>query len=534
MDQKARIVTGIVLINLIQSFFTELMHDEAYYWMWSNNLAWGYFDHPPMIAWVIWVGKSLLESELGVRLMAVFLHGLTLYFLFTFLEEKNWFKKNWLYYTIPISIPLFHIFGFIATPDAPLLFFVFVYFILLEKYLKTPHWGKAILIGLVISGMFYSKYTTILVPIFTIIGLPRLLKDKNIWIAFFVVILTFLPHAFWQINHEFPSLKYHLIERSDSIEWEFLTTYFVNFFAFSPVYPLIFWLVFKNKVSSSYERILKSVFFGYLVFFLIMIFRGRPQPQWFLPIVFPMAYYTIKYGLPNDIYRKWVKGSVIFVLCLYVPLRIVLMLSNLDLKTEFHNNERSLTTMADMAGEKPVVFSNNYYWPSKYMFYTGNLSFGMSDINYHKTQFDFQPQNEIAVDGDTVLFVNYFKPQSSITREDIKLEVMEDYPLHYWVANKLELNSDNSQLLVTSQNTYPDEITLSANALDLTAVYIDDISGERIMHKQEFKTIRLSPGEEYQFTLPFQADRDFKGKVFVSFHLKRFDPYFPDYFLTIN
>jgi hypothetical protein len=39
-----------LLINLIQAYFTGIAHDEAYYWMYSNNLAWGYFDHPPMVS----------------------------------------------------------------------------------------------------------------------------------------------------------------------------------------------------------------------------------------------------------------------------------------------------------------------------------------------------------------------------------------------------------------------------------------------------------------------------------------------------
>jgi len=30
--------------------------DEPYYWLWSHGLAWGYFDHPPMIAYFIRLG----------------------------------------------------------------------------------------------------------------------------------------------------------------------------------------------------------------------------------------------------------------------------------------------------------------------------------------------------------------------------------------------------------------------------------------------------------------------------------------------
>jgi hypothetical protein len=56
-------------INLLQSAFTELAHDEAYYWMYSRNLAWGYFDHPPFIAILIKLGYALIPEEIGVRLL---------------------------------------------------------------------------------------------------------------------------------------------------------------------------------------------------------------------------------------------------------------------------------------------------------------------------------------------------------------------------------------------------------------------------------------------------------------------------------
>ena len=38
------------IVAILQAAFTDIFHDEAYYWLWSKHLALGYFDHPPMIA----------------------------------------------------------------------------------------------------------------------------------------------------------------------------------------------------------------------------------------------------------------------------------------------------------------------------------------------------------------------------------------------------------------------------------------------------------------------------------------------------
>ena len=59
------------IANLVQAGFTELANDEAYYHMFAERLAWGYFDHPPVTALLVWAGERLFGGELGVQ---VFLH----------------------------------------------------------------------------------------------------------------------------------------------------------------------------------------------------------------------------------------------------------------------------------------------------------------------------------------------------------------------------------------------------------------------------------------------------------------------------
>jgi 4-amino-4-deoxy-L-arabinose transferase-like glycosyltransferase len=56
-------------IGLIQAYATELLDDEAYYWVFSRFLDWGYFDHPPMTGLLIKAGYRIFQNELGVRLL---------------------------------------------------------------------------------------------------------------------------------------------------------------------------------------------------------------------------------------------------------------------------------------------------------------------------------------------------------------------------------------------------------------------------------------------------------------------------------
>src|SRR6202035_3956299 len=67
-------ILALVALRLVAAAWTPLTFDEAYYWMWSKHLAGGYYDHPPMVAWVIRLGTMISgDTELGVRLVSVLL-----------------------------------------------------------------------------------------------------------------------------------------------------------------------------------------------------------------------------------------------------------------------------------------------------------------------------------------------------------------------------------------------------------------------------------------------------------------------------
>ena len=65
--------------NLIEAGCTELANDEAYYHMFAQRLAWGYFDHPPVTALLVWLGERLFGGELGVRFFFTVLQPLYLW-----------------------------------------------------------------------------------------------------------------------------------------------------------------------------------------------------------------------------------------------------------------------------------------------------------------------------------------------------------------------------------------------------------------------------------------------------------------------
>ena len=77
------------IINFLQAIFTEIFSDEAYYYMYGKNLAWGYFDHPPMIALMIRISTLFFNGNLGVRLITILVQLCTITLIWKTLKVKD-------------------------------------------------------------------------------------------------------------------------------------------------------------------------------------------------------------------------------------------------------------------------------------------------------------------------------------------------------------------------------------------------------------------------------------------------------------
>src|SRR6187401_1293338 len=101
--------TAWLVLGLIQSGLTELQDDEAYYWVYSKYLDWGYFDHPPMIAVLVKMGYAIFPNELGVRLFPLLLNIFSLVIIEKLMDKKN----PLLFYAIALSMAVIQVTGFV-------------------------------------------------------------------------------------------------------------------------------------------------------------------------------------------------------------------------------------------------------------------------------------------------------------------------------------------------------------------------------------------------------------------------------------
>ncbi len=426
-------------VNLIQAAFTELIHDEAYYWMYSRNLAWGYFDHPPVIALLIKAGYSLFPNELGVRLFTALMGTLTLMFIYLLQDKEK--RSLWLYILLTTSIVLVysHVGGFLAIPDIPVVFFSAFFLLLYKKYLNQDSLVLAALLGIVAALMLYSKYHAVLVLGFTLLAYLKIVKRKTFWIIPLVIILVLMPHLFWQIHNGFPTFQYHLVGRSSSYQFDFTFNYlYSQLLIAGPLVAItVLYAAGSYRPQNTFDRILKINFLGVLLFFFLASFKGRVEAHWTAVAYIPLLVLAQKSCLGNPKCLMWLQRLYLPGICLFIFLRIALIVQifppKLKLGQELHNWDQWAKQVDSVAGGRMVVFASTFQRPAKYSFYTkGKFAHSLNSVHYRKNQYDIWPFED-SIQHQRVMLIQGVAPKQTmytVVGEKYGYEFIDDYGIH--------------------------------------------------------------------------------------------------------
>ncbi|MEM9327236.1 MAG: glycosyltransferase family 39 protein, partial [Bacteroidota bacterium] len=203
-------------LNLVQAFFTDVHNDESYYWLYTKQLQWGYYDHPPMVAIWIKAGMALFPEELGLRFFHVLSFGASL------LIWLRWARREHhiYFYLLLFSAPFVNYLSFMVFPDGPLLFFFSAFAWAYLSYHQQRSARYLIFMSLGLAGMLYSKYHGVLV--FPLLLLAQRKAFGELWPYLVAALALFLyvPHLWWQYQNGFPSFQFHLTGRATAFDWE--------------------------------------------------------------------------------------------------------------------------------------------------------------------------------------------------------------------------------------------------------------------------------------------------------------------------
>ncbi len=381
------------LLGLLQSVFTELQDDEAYYWVFSKYLDWGYFDHPPMVALIIKIGTAFLPGELGVRIVPLLLSTATIY-----ITEKLTSPKNpFLFYAVVLSVAVLQISGFVAVPDVPLMAFTALFFWVYRKYLNEQSWTNALWLGLVAACLLYSKYHAVLLLLFVLLSNTKLLRDGKIYAAGLLALLLFAPHLWWQYGHDWISFRYHLFESNvNPYKFSYSTDYILGQALLAgPLAGFILWPAsFIYRTKNSFERSLKFTAVGFFIFFFLSTLKGKVEPNWTSPAIIPVMVLAHKFLQQKEGWRRWLMRLLPATLALAFAFRFVMIADVIPAEAiveRYHAWKGWPQVLKEKTHNSKIVFNNNYQRASKYWFYTGQMTYSVNKFNDRRSNYNFWP-----------------------------------------------------------------------------------------------------------------------------------------------
>ncbi|MDQ7842500.1 MAG: glycosyltransferase family 39 protein [Armatimonadota bacterium] len=193
-----------------------LIDDEAYYWLWARQLAWGYLDHPPMVAWLIALTTMIGDSAFAIRLGPLMLGLLTSYTLFLLGREMSGPRAGLVAAALFQIVPVLAGAGLLATPDAPLLlcWAATLRFAWQALHGRSRRWlaaGGCIGLGLL------SKLTMVWLPaglfLYVAFRAPRVLRSWPPYGGAVLAAALSAPVVFWNAHHAWAGADYLLTRR---------------------------------------------------------------------------------------------------------------------------------------------------------------------------------------------------------------------------------------------------------------------------------------------------------------------------------
>ena len=293
------------------AFVMELGNDETYYWLYSQQLQWNYFDHPPGVAiWIrLFTANLLLDDYEGfIRLGSVVGASVSSWFIFKTVALIHSEKAGW--YAVILYNASFYASvtaGIYILPDSPQMvvwtFSLWMLAKIIDDDRKYLHWILfGIGAGLSIMCKVHAGFLWIGFGLFILFNKRAWLARPQFYLSVLLTAIIISPIFIWNYQYDFVTWNYHS-ERVDVDVWKLNWWSFVKQFASQVGFnnPINFVLVIMaalgwKSIPKKHRGILSifGITGGLLAFSLLVVsfFRDTTLPHWSGPAfvtLIPMA-----------------------------------------------------------------------------------------------------------------------------------------------------------------------------------------------------------------------------------------------------
>ncbi len=384
--QKALIF--LLIFGFLQAFYNSLLPiylDEAYYWVWALRPEFSYYDHPGMVAWLIYPFTFIANNEFTIRLSTVFAMSVTAWYLFCISLEAFNEKTAWYVFFMFIANPAVHMGYVFITPDSPLMMFWaagLYYTFMAFKYGRTSDF---IISGFLTGAMMLSKYAGILFPIsvfiYILVCRRDVLKDYRLWISLIIAILCLFPIIYWNYQHDFISIKFQYEHGTSEgltfAGWDFILFVLGSLFVIpTPVFGYVFLKYLWMKDYKNDKILLFFIFLSLvpLLFFFYKGFFKKMELNWIIP-AFISSIVLIGYAISKYNMKAIFKYGMIFSIFLVIVLKLAPVLpfpAHLNIAERLIGYKEAVIQLEKYIKKDDLIFSDHLTTASMLTFYLPN------------------------------------------------------------------------------------------------------------------------------------------------------------------
>jgi hypothetical protein len=320
-------LAGLTLLRLIISGSFGLGVDESHYLVYSRHLAWGYYDHPPMVAFLAAFTNLMGESFFFVRLGPIICS--TVSFIVLRLLALSLYRDERIAFCSLVVLnlmPFQHLLTVSLLPDATLNLFWGCALFGFWAAVQTDRFSLWLATGFFFGCALLSKYHAVLLPacffLFLISSREHrfLLKKPGFWAALLVGFLVFLPNILWNHRNDWVSYKYQLGHgtKGGFAFDKVLSVIGAQLGVWSPlIFALLivtFVILLRRKSSSSADRFTLWTSLPVFAFFCGIGTTGEILPHWpavgwFAGSIALSSVVLTKVGQPGKAGLRWRRWS---------------------------------------------------------------------------------------------------------------------------------------------------------------------------------------------------------------------------------
>jgi hypothetical protein len=197
-----------------------LGNGEAYYYSWSRFLDWSYYDHPPLVAWMVRATTAFGVGPMAVHLGPVLASG-AFGLLFHRLAERLVPPRAALLALVVVTaLPVFLASSFIVNPEAPLAPLWVGFLLTVLSMRDRDEAFLPLAAGALLGLAFLAKYTALLLVPATLLyvaaspQMRRWLRRPSFYAGGLSAIFIALPVIAWNAVRGWPSIQLHLVDRA--------------------------------------------------------------------------------------------------------------------------------------------------------------------------------------------------------------------------------------------------------------------------------------------------------------------------------